>query len=134
MRPPSPSTLLNNGGEETGLTLRLASIVILPPPHRNGLAKVPVKTYPSGIGVVLQNLITSVSDVSLADSFAAHMLGREDRYYRFCPTADVFNCDMGISDEAVLSKIRSESKAYMANPSVRAKLVDLAKILAGPRT
>ena len=95
MRPQSPSTLLNNGGEETGLTSRLASIVILPPPHRNGLAKVPVKTYPSGIGVVLQNLITSVSDVSLADSFAAHMLGREDRYYRFCPTADVFNCDMG---------------------------------------
>ncbi|QDZ19380.1 Patatin-like phospholipase [Chloropicon primus] len=95
----------------------------------NGLARVPIKTYPAGVGVVLQNLITSVSDVSLADSFAEHMVGKEDAYFRFCPTGDCFNADLGTKDPEVLSLMQAEAKAYMKRPGVRAKLQELLCLL-----
>jgi len=95
----------------------------------NGLARVPIKTYPSGIGVVLQNLITSTADVALYDSLAEQMLAEGDTYFRFCPTGDVFNCDMGTNDKDIIDAIREEATTYMQSPLVQRKLKALAELI-----
>ena len=95
----------------------------------NGLARVPVKTYPSGIGVVLQNLISSTADVSISDSLAEHMLTDRDNYFRFCPSGDVFNCDMGSNDKKIIDIIRGEATSYMKSPIVQHKLKNLTRLL-----
>ena len=72
--------------------------------------------------MVLQNLISSTADVSLADIYAEHMLLEQDTYFRFCPSGDVFNCDLGTNDEDIVRELRAEAEAYMACPSVRDKV------------
>ena len=71
---------------------------------------------------MLQNLISSTADVSLADIYAEHMLREQDTYFRFNPSGDVFNCDMGTNDEDIVRELRVEAEAYMACPSVRDKV------------
>lgn len=99
-----------------------------------GLTRCPIKTYPSGVGVVLQNLINSTADVSQSDSQARQILNTEstDSYYRFCPVADVFNCDIGSNDKKILDKIGEEASRYMESARVKAKvkemIVELTKV------
>lgn len=95
----------------------------------SGLPRLPIKTFPSGIGVVLQNLISSTADVSLSDAQAEHMLTGKDTYFRFCPSGDVYNCDMGTNDKKIIEEILAETGNYVKSPVVQHKLRTLVSLL-----
>jgi hypothetical protein len=95
----------------------------------SGLPRLPIKTFPSGIGVVLQNLISSTADVSLSDAQAEHMLTSKDTYFRFCPCGDVYNCDMGTNDKKIIEEILAEATNYIQSTKSQQKLKTLVSLL-----
>ena len=87
-----------------------------------GLPRCPIKTYPSGLGVVLQNLISATANVALADAQARSMLRASDRFFRFTPAGDVFNCDIGTKDKDTVALLEEETMNYMKSEQAQDKL------------
>ena len=77
----------------------------------------------------MQNLISSTADVSLSDAQAEHMLTGKDTYFRFCPSGDVYNCDMGTNDKKIIEEILAETGNYVKSPVVQHKLRTLVSLL-----
>lgn len=51
--------------------------------------------------------------MSHVDATVRHLLGRRDAYFRFNPTAEVFGCALGDTQQATLDSLATTAKRYM---------------------
>jgi hypothetical protein len=81
----------------------------------------------SGFPGWLDNTIHASCDVAQVDATIRHLLGADDAYYRFQPTADVFSCELNDVSPETSSKLKHAAAAYM--DTVDAQVRELAEIL-----
>ena len=61
----------------------------------------------------LDNTIHASCDVNQVDATIRHLLGTDDSYYRFQPTADVFGCELDDTTPETASKLKEGAASYM---------------------
>ena len=67
----------------------------------------------SGFPAWLDNTIHASCDVNQVDATIRHLLGTDDAYYRFQPTADIFGCELNDTTERAADELRRAAAAYM---------------------
>ena len=70
--------------------------------------------------------------VSHVDATVRHLLGRRDAYFRFNPTAEVFGCALGDTQQATLDSLSTTAKRYM-DRQVRGRRGARAREIGTPR-
>ena len=75
----------------------------------------------------LDNTIHASCDVNQVDATIRHLLGGDDAYYRFQPTADIFGCELNDTSETTASALKRAAAAYM--DSVAAQVREVAERL-----
>ena len=117
--------------EARGLWGHAADLDVLSVGTGNGIPRTPLKRFPAGAGVVLQNLISATGDVELADTALAAMLRPErDRYLRLSPTGEPFSCELGCSDPATLEALVDHARRYLREPACQERIEAVAERLS----
>ena len=81
------------------------------------------------VGNVATNLVNATCDVLQVDATVRHVLGEEDRYFRFQPTDEIFSCNLAESKEETRAELRAAAARYMDTDATVAEVAKLAALL-----